>query len=1449
MKRKGLFFALIICLLAVMGWPTSVEASSARQADNPDDPLLQCTQGVLLLLSGNAELAVPSLEAGFEGRAQVGAENREMMNMCALYLGMQRYTMNDLSGALEAYEYALDGFRALEDQQLEWSMLYGMSAVYMSQGDYPGAVGFLEQALSLTQQAQQAQQSDQTEQTDQTGQDWAPETMPFFAEVATQNNLGYVYGLQGRYEQAQANFEAAEQALERYDQLVQEMGGIEAIAGGVAAPNEIMEELQEQLAQFGGATGEASGGQLLLQDMLAQGSKTLKVALLNNRGEISRLQGNYELAHENLGAALDLLREEGDSSAGNGGPAVPSVFTNNSVSEGVVLNNIGLLYVDQKQYDEALEHFQQARASMQALGDVAGEVAVLDNIGSWHAIQEQYDDALLVLQDALTLAADNPLAQAPVHQNIGQVHFAQGRYSEALDSFQQALVQMTTAGHLLGEAEARAKVADVYIMQGRYEQARDELEQSLLIMRQKDLLSGQALMLNSIGATYQAQGRFQDALDAYQQALEILRILKDKKHEIGALNNIGVVQIEQGAYKDALFTLELALELEDEVKDRDTRAVTLNTVGTVYRQQGRYGEALRSFEQAKAIMEEIGSQASKGQVLNNIGSVYHATGRYDEALEQFNEALALQREVGNRAEEATTLNNIGTVYGAQARYGQAFDQFQQAQDIWQELGAPQQVGQSLINIGSLYQAQGRNEEALEQFEQALEHLREVNHPLGEATALRNIGSIYLDQENFKEAFGQYEQALQIQREIGDQAGEALTLSSMGVGHVYQDNDTDGLELLQESLAIRQKIGDRAGEGAVLANIAAIHLAQGAYEEALAHYQEALAIVREVGERANEGIVLRQIGYVYEQQGQEDEALAHYEKAMAIYESVRAAAGSEFGRISFATQYVGLYEDVVKLYHARGEDEKAFLTSERGRARAFLDSLATDDVQLSDETSAELLAQERTLYAKQQATRTALAQARAHPLPVPEWVTALEQELQEIEQNHAAVLAQIEALDEKLTQLIPGRTQQASLSEIQEQIDPNTTLLSYYMLGNDETLAFLITRDELHVVTLGVCCTDIDEQIAAFYKKFSDPFFDVEDARLSDALQQLYQWLIAPVKPHLNTPGVMIVPHKVLHYLPFAALTDGESYLADEYVLFTVPSVGALPLIQQNQQPDATLESILALGNPTFDPNLPQLEGQILSNLPFAAQEAESVASLFADQAQVRTGAEATESLLSTFRGAQADILHVAAHGIYDADDPLSSMLVLANDGEENGLLEVSEVYDMDLKGNNLVVLSACETGIQSRNKQKEGESVVIAGDEIVALNRAFLYAGTPTIISSLWTVDDQATGQLMEHFYTHLQAGSGKAEALRQAQLDTREEFPHPYYWAGFVLAGDSGQISNTWWGWLASQAQWLMSQWQWLAGGTGLLLVIGGIAAFFYRRRTRKSTRYRRGHVPRRRY
>jgi CHAT domain-containing protein len=336
----------------------------------------------------------------------------------------------------------------------------------------------------------------------------------------------------------------------------------------------------------------------------------------------------------------------------------------------------------------------------------------------------------------------------------------------------------------------------------------------------------------------------------------------------------------------------------------------------------------------------------------------------------------------------------------------------------------------------------------------------------------------------------------------------------------------------------------------------------------------------------------------------------------------------------------------------------------------------------------------------------------------------------------------------------------TLKESQEQLGPDVTLLCY-LTTPQETLVFVIKHDSFHVARVAVPQFELNLAVTTFLD-----FSGAND--VSPSLKQLYNWLIAPIKSQIKTSKLIVVPHGFLHGVPFAALTaDGHEYLGDSHTISYLPSASALPYIRSRMK--ASGSSALILAND-------QEEG--FARLSYAEAEATAVASLLGTKPLL--GDDATSSVLRTSAG-NYDIIHLIAHFDLDSEHPQLSRIVLGRGTGDDGPLDLAQVFGLNLRQTNLVVLSGCQSQMGKWSR----------GDDVVALSRAFIYAGAPSVIASLWSVDDDATEQLMIAFYTHLKEGLNKAEALRAAQLDIRHRYSNPFYWAGFVLTGDPGNTMS----------------------------------------------------------
>ncbi|MEQ9357203.1 tetratricopeptide repeat protein [Coleofasciculus chthonoplastes] len=934
--------------------------------------------------------------------------------------------------------------------------------------------------------------------------------------------------------------------------------------------------------------------------------------------------------------------------------------------------------------------------------------------------QRQALQSIETFQQALAIARQlkERELEAIILSNIGFAYNTLGQPQKALDFYKQALPIYKEVGDRSGEATILNNIGEVYYGMGQPQKALEDYNKALPIFQEVGDRSGEAAALNNIGRVYYVLGQLQQALDYYNQALPILQEVGDRFAEATTLNNIGSIYHVQGKLRQALEYYEKVVSISHEVNDTLGAATTLGNIGGVYYVLGQPQKALDYFNQALPIFQEAKNRSEEATILNNIGRVYHTIGQPQKALDFYNQALPILREVKNRSMEATTLNNIGGVYDGIGQLQKALKYYNQALPIFQKVGERSGVATTQNNIGRVYDRIGQPQKALDYYNQALSIFREVGNRSEEATTLNNIGRVYDDRGETQQALNFYNHALLIREEVGDHSGKATTLNNIGI--VYND--------------------------------------RGETQQALDYYNQALSIFQEVGNRSVEWITLGNLGFLSENQGETEDAIKYYTQAIEVKESIQSEIKVDELKASFASHQIDLYERLINLLWNKSDFKDAFNYVERAKARAFLDQLANGQIDFRAGADSKLLQQEQTLKNQIIALRQQLI--TLHNRPRNKWdadtIAQTETQIASLEKNYQDLLLQLKIQSPETADLITVDV--ASLSEIQDLLDADTTLIEYFVT-EDRTLAFIITQNSFQTVTLNVTRKQLKDELTLFRD-----LGDIDEAHPQE-LQNLHDWLITPLQPHLNTAKIAIVPHGILHYLPFAALTDGNRYFSDNYALSTLPSASILRFLPEKRK--SQTNSVLALG----DADVPGL-----SPLNFARKEVQTIAQLF--NSQPLLGKTATETSVWS-KATQSGILHLAVHGEYNTNNALFSAIRLAGDTENDGRLEVHEVYGLDLTTTtNLVVLSACQTKIGELNK----------GDEVVGLNRAFLYAGTPTVIASLWNVDDAATGLLMERFYTHWQAGMSKAEALRQAQIEVRKDYPHPYFWAAFSLTGDGGR-------------------------------------------------------------
>lgn len=342
--------------------------------------------------------------------------------------------------------------------------------------------------------------------------------------------------------------------------------------------------------------------------------------------------------------------------------------------------------------------------------------------------------------------------------------------------------------------------------------------------------------------------------------------------------------------------------------------------------------------------------------------------------------------------------------------------------------------------------------------------------------------------------------------------------------------------------------------------------------------------------------------------------------------------------------------------------------------------------------------------------------------------------------------------------VASHAQTTSAHELMAAIPDETAVVQFHVLA-DRIYAWVMRKESNALVkieiTRSVLVQDIERFRAAILER---------KAAAMEIGSQLYRTLITPLKLK-HGEALVIIPHDALHYLPFHALTTDNTFLIEHFAVSYAPSAGTLKALLSRPQM-STAPTLLAVGNPEL--------GNAALDLPSAQREVERLKRMF-PSAAVFVRKDATKSRV--VEGApKSRILHIAAHAEVDSVDPLFSRIRLAPGARGGSDLEAREVYALDLSQNSMVVLSACDSGLGR----------VSSGDEIWGFTRAFLGAGTSSLLVSLWPVDDESTEQLMVRFYEDALKTNDRRGSLRHAQIELLKDpkTHEPFFWAPFTLVG-----------------------------------------------------------------
>jgi len=853
------------------------------------------------------------------------------------------------------------------------------------------------------------------------------------------------------------------------------------------------------------------------------------------------------------------------------------------------------------------------------------------------------------------------------------------------------------------------------------------------------------------------------SLFAEGDAIDTLRI----KTEADSLFIIADSLMDASQHDEAVELFQIALKKYQQISDRAEEANTFINVGVAYYSQGKGNveKALLYWENALTIHKKLGNREDEGKILGYMGELYNqAYSDFPKALELQEKRLEIVIELGDLFGQGETYHAMGNVYDYLGNNIKSLEFYEKALNIFIEIGDRKKESDNLDSIGAIHYQLSDFKTALDYYNKSLDIKNEIIGPKGDhATLFYHFGQTYIGLDNYSEALKYYEKALEEYKMIDDKGGESSVLNE--IGRIYQEkgdyvggdlkNYEKALEYYEKALAITEKYEPHNLRSKLvdISNIGLMYGTLGKFTKAEEVLKKALAIANEIGGVSKIAQLYNFFGWLYGVQGLDSLSAENYILSIETVENIRSTLITEGQRTSYyaSEQITYAYDKVVYHLLEINRKEDAFNYVERSRARSFLDLLASTDVKVGKSRHEEFLNKKEKFQEKEEEI--------GKELIVAEEDTVLYAELRgKLDEQRGLMIRKLEEnkkYEPELASLVTINS--LTLPQVQALLDKET-VLEYFLRKQHPPLIFLITKDDVEVYQVDIG----SDSLKVVVKNFLSSIKNLSDSE--EQSSKLYDLLIKPAISKIETEELVIIPHGILHYLPFQALQDEKGkYLLEKHQISYLPSASVMKYIIPKKRDKG--KTILALGNP-------KLNKTSFAPIPFAEQEVKAIAKLFS-KSKVLIGAEATEEKFRQL-APDYDILHLACHAELNPDYPLYSGLLLSSSEEQDGELDVHELFTMDLNAS-LVVLSACQTGLGKLTK----------GDELVGLSRAFIYAGTPSVISSLWMVEDESTSYLMEQFYNNLKKYN-KAESLQKAQLQTKKKYKNLRSWASFVLVGDS---------------------------------------------------------------
>ncbi len=922
-------------------------------------------------------------------------------------------------------------------------------------------------------------------------------------------------------------------------------------------------------------------------------------------------------------------------------------------------------------------------------------------------------------------------------------------------------------------------LAILYRETGRLVEA-ESLHQKALKIREKKVERDHPSIAQSyyhLASLYRVTGKYKEAEKQYRKALEIREKVLPKDHPkiAQSLSGLAFVCTPLGRYSEAESFYKRALEIREKTLEKDhlDTAHTLSSLGFLYSQTGQYAEGEVLLKRALKIREKaLGMEhLDTVQTLQSLGSIYWRTGRYAEAESIYKRALEIRQKILKRDHPsiASNLNLLGWVYYKTRRYDKAASFMKKAIEMQEKTSVDEnpQLAHMLNDLAELYRTTGR----------------------------------------YKEAEPLYDRCLKIRRKLlgKDHPFFAQTLNNLALLYVSTQRQREAEILLKQALEIREKtLGkDHPDTAKSLFNLALRYAVAGGHRESHQLFKKGIAIIDKAKENAFLVLSEKQkLSYMEENKNVMNMFMTH----TALFLSMNDQATIDTFNIwikwkGAVLEAQGRYMDA--LMHSDNPDiQRKFVElTELRRDMARLQLSKPEAMDIED-------------YVK----RLEELEKRKE---------SLEAELSRLSKDFALDRVAGEADIKRIGNILPHDSVYLDFAMIQTHRfrgkgSGPLRYLAFILLPGKEATVKLIEIEKKN---------NIDPHIEAYLKEMEKVKQTQELPNINVLRREariLYELVMKPIEPYLRgKKQLFISPDGMLNLIPFEVLISSEGIsMLEEYLIHYVAT--GRDIVRFSDTTVARGDALI-MADPDYEMGLRERDkvagemkvakairgdvsrdagGLNFSRLPETREEADNIEKILMkylnQAARNYQDKNALEEILFSMESPK--LLHLATHGYFLKDEEakeilgggledqdtervmgqgfenpmLRSGIVLAGanaslrEGRDDGVVSAEKILGLKLKGTEMVVLSACETGVGD----------VRSGEGVFGLKRAFILSGAKTVVMSLWSVPSKETTELMTRFYTLMSEGKTKAEALRQSKTEMMMKKKNPFYWGAFIMVG-----------------------------------------------------------------